>query len=75
MSRFERSFGFFVVRWRWWIIIASLIIVLISAIGTRYLTFNNDMRVFFSDENPQLQALEALEAAEETGDDASEEEE
>ena len=27
----------------------------------RYLTFNNDLRAFFSEENPQLQALEALE--------------
>ena len=29
--------------------------------GARFLTVNNDTRIFFSESNPQLQALEALE--------------
>jgi predicted RND superfamily exporter protein len=32
-----------------------------AAHGTRFLVLNNDSRIFFSEENPQLQALEALE--------------
>ncbi|UCH08218.1 MAG: MMPL family transporter [Deltaproteobacteria bacterium] len=61
MKRFEDYFGEWVVNRRWWIIVATAILVLAAAYGMRFLTFNNDTRVFFSNENPQLQALEALE--------------
>jgi predicted RND superfamily exporter protein len=61
MSKFERIYGQWVVEHRWWIILATVIIVAASASGTRLLTINNDTRVFFSEKNPQLQALEALE--------------
>ena len=61
MSKFERIYGQWVVEHRWWIILATVIIVAASASGTRFLTINNDTRVFFSEKNPQLQALEALE--------------
>ncbi len=61
MASLERAFGEWVVNRRWWIIIAAIVVVSISASGMRFLVFNNDTRVFFSKENPQLQALEALE--------------
>jgi predicted RND superfamily exporter protein len=61
MGQFERIFGQWVVNNRWWLIAATIIVVLATASGGRYLSFNSDMRVFFSEENPQLQALEALE--------------
>ncbi|MBU0485697.1 MAG: MMPL family transporter [Proteobacteria bacterium] len=61
MGKFELLFGHWVVKKRWWIILASLIIVGSTASGGRYLSFVNDSRVYFSKENPQLQALEALE--------------
>jgi predicted RND superfamily exporter protein len=61
MKWFETVFGNWVVRQRWWIIIATILIVLTAASGMRSLTFNNDTRVFFSEENPQLKALEKLE--------------
>ncbi|MFC1812541.1 RND family transporter [Thermodesulfobacteriota bacterium] len=61
MGRFERFFGEFVVKQRWRIIFAMLLVVVFAAVGTRSLTLNNDLRVFFSKRNPQLQALEALE--------------
>ncbi|MHC4628457.1 MAG: MMPL family transporter, partial [Planctomycetota bacterium] len=54
-------FGDFVVTHRWWIIAATIIVVLVASSGVRFLTVNNDTRVFFSEDNPQLQALEALE--------------
>ncbi len=47
-------------RLRWPIIIFSLLWVILAAAGARYLTFSNDYRVFFSSENPQLLAFEAL---------------
>lgn len=61
MAWFEDVFGQWVVKNRWWIIIATIIILVTAASGIRFLTINNDTRVFFSEENPQLQALEALE--------------
>lgn len=60
-KKFEEKWGEWVVNYRWWIVIATIIAVLASAMGARFLTFNNDLRVFFSEKNPQLQALEALE--------------
>ncbi len=60
-KKFEERFGEWVVRYRWWSIVTTLLVVFGAASGMRFLTFNNDTRVFFSEENPQLQALEALE--------------
>ena len=61
MNHFEIAFSNWVIKYRWWLISATLLAVLLSASGMRFLTFENDLRVFFSEENPQLQALEALE--------------
>lgn len=61
MSGFEADFGNWVVRRRWWLIVATVLVVAAAASGARLLTFSNDLRVFFSDRNSQLQALEALE--------------
>jgi len=61
MREFEIIFGKWVVKQRWWIIAATVLLTLISVAGARLLELNNDARIFFSRENPQLQALEALE--------------
>ncbi len=61
MSRFEAAFGKWVVRQRWRIIVGTILAVFAAASGMRFLTINNDTRVFLGAENPQLQALEALE--------------
>ena len=61
MKWFERVFGEWIVEKRWWIIFATILILAAAASGVRFLTINNDTRVFFSEDNPQLQALEALE--------------
>jgi len=61
MGKLEKMFGQIVVKQRWWIIVATVLIVATAAGGMRHLAFNNDTRVFFSGKNPQLQALEALE--------------
>ncbi len=49
-----------VIRFRWLIIAATLLVVGLAASGGRFLTFSTDYRVFFSKENPQLNAFEAL---------------
>ena len=61
MNRFEKKFGERVIRHRWWIIIVTVLVAFAASSGARYLTLNRDLRVFFSEENPQLRALEALE--------------
>jgi len=61
MKHWEASLGYWIIKNRWWLIGATLVLALSSASGMRVLTFENDLRVFFSEKNPQLQALEALE--------------
>ena len=61
MERFEIEFGRWVVKFRWWVISATILLFIVAAYGLGNITFNNDTRVFFSDENPQLKALEELE--------------
>jgi hypothetical protein len=41
MTWFEIVFGKWVVKHRWWIIIATILIVLTTASGMRFLTVNN----------------------------------
>lgn len=55
------DFGTTIIKWRWWLILLSLLLLFATASGVRFLTVNNDTRVFFSEQNPQLKALEALE--------------
>ena len=55
------AFGTWVMRWRWPVIIATLLIVFAAGSGATKLTFRDDYRVFFSEENPQLTAFEAME--------------
>ena len=49
-----------VIRFRWWIILATLLAVAGSGYGIQNIGFTNNYRVFFSEENPQLQAFDAL---------------
>lgn len=48
------------IRWRWLALFLTLIWVFAAISGVRFLSFSNDYRVFFSAENPLLQAFEAL---------------
>ncbi|VAW51936.1 hypothetical protein MNBD_GAMMA05-2008 [hydrothermal vent metagenome] len=50
-----------VIRFRWLIIAASILFTVMMAAGIKNLEFNLDSRVFFSKQNPQLEALEELE--------------
>ena len=61
MKKLEASLGPWVIKHRWLLIAACLILAAASGSGLLHLTFNNDLRAFFSKENPQLRALEALE--------------
>nr|VFJ90872.1 MAG: hypothetical protein BECKH772A_GA0070896_1002425 [Candidatus Kentron sp. H]VFJ91899.1 MAG: hypothetical protein BECKH772B_GA0070898_1002223 [Candidatus Kentron sp. H]VFJ98564.1 MAG: hypothetical protein BECKH772C_GA0070978_1002224 [Candidatus Kentron sp. H] len=50
-----------IIRYRWWFLALAPIIVITLAIGLKNLEFKTDYRVFFSEDNPQLQAFDRLE--------------
>ena len=52
--------GNFMVKWKWPVLIATIILAVLTASGLQHAGFNNDYRVFFSKENPQLKAFDAL---------------
>ncbi len=49
-----------IIQWRWAVIVGALLLVVATASGARFLTMTTDYRVWFSSENPQLQAYEEL---------------
>ncbi len=51
-----------VIRWRWAVLLGVLAISMGIATGARHLEFASNYRVFFSQENPELQAFEELQA-------------
>ena len=57
----DYAYGRFLVRHRWAAIALSLLVVFAAAAGLPRLTDNPDSRVFFSEDNPQLRALEEFE--------------
>ncbi len=58
------------IRWRWAVVILTLVWLLAAAYGARFLTFSNDYRVYFTKENPQLLAFEKLQNTYNKGDNA-----
>ena len=61
MQQVEERFAKWVVATRWPIIAASLILVLLAGGGGAFLKFSTNYRIFFSQDNPELLAYEALE--------------
>jgi hypothetical protein len=53
--------GQWIIKHRWWIIVATLCLVAGIGSGVKKLSFTRDNRVFFSKDNPQLANLEKLE--------------
>jgi uncharacterized protein len=61
MTKLERNFGPWVVRYRWVILALALAVVAFCAAGLPRLTINNNTRAFFGPHNPQYLALKAFE--------------
>ena len=57
---FAGRYARWVLRWRVPIILATVVAAVVAASGARFLYFSQDYRVFFSKQNPQLEAFEAL---------------
>ncbi len=63
LSRIDQKVSIFaqwLIHWRWLVIISTIIASLAMAYGGKNLVFTNDYRVWFSDDNPQLQAFEKM---------------
>lgn len=55
-----KSYGEWILRWRYLVILLCVALVVLAASGARFINFKTDYRVFFSADNPQLQAFEQL---------------
>ncbi|MBL4893361.1 MAG: MMPL family transporter, partial [Emcibacter sp.] len=55
------SYAEFIVRRRWFVLFASLILVFLTAYGAKNTYFSSDYRIFFGPDNPQLAAQDDLE--------------
>lgn len=65
MSKIDRSvvaYAEWVIRWRWLLIAISVLVAVAIGYGGSRIGFDNDYRVFFSKDNPQLRAFEELQA-------------
>ena len=49
-----------VIKWRFVIVAATLVLVVAAGSGARFLLFDTDYRIWFSEDNPQLQAFETI---------------
>lgn len=57
-DRFAARLADLVVRFRWPVIVMTLVLVAAAASGGRFLEFSNNYRAFFSEKNPDLVAFE-----------------
>ena len=55
-----QAYGWGVIRWRWPILLVVVLLVAVAASGGRFLWFDTDYRVFFSEDNPQLRSFDEL---------------
>ena len=62
MSYLENRVGGWTADYRWPIIVATLVFVALSGSGVAKLQLNNDYRIFFAADNPELLANDELEA-------------
>lgn len=61
-DRWAARLADFVIRRRWFVILATILAVAATAAGARHLEFSNNYRVFFGADNPELMTFEAFHA-------------
>ncbi|MEL0114050.1 MAG: hypothetical protein VW835_20150, partial [Rickettsiales bacterium] len=61
-DRWAAALGDFVIRRRWFVILATVIAVAAAAAGGRHLEFANNYRIFFGADNPELINFEEFQA-------------
>ena len=55
-----KKYAEFILRHKWATVILAVLWIMAMGTGAQYLTFTNDYRVFFGEDNPQLVAFENL---------------
>ena len=60
MDGWSVAYGQFIVKWRWMVILLSVLAAVGLGAGGGILAFTFDYRVFFSDQSPQLQTYDRL---------------
>ena len=60
MSQQNGSYGVWVLKYRFIVLGLITALTLLAAAGAQFLYFDNDYRVFFGKENPQLKAFEQI---------------
>lgn len=61
MSNWITSYFYTLLRFRWLVLLGVLAVTAIGFYGLTKTSFKSDYRIFFSEDNPQLQAHDALE--------------
>jgi len=61
MSNWVSNYVHGLFRYRWLVLLGVIAVTALALYGATYLTFKGDYRIFFGDDNPQLQAHDALE--------------
>jgi len=56
----EKNYAEFIIRHKVLTVILSILMVMSMGFGAQFLTFTNDYRIFFGEDNPQLLAFEEL---------------
>ena len=54
------SYVEWVIKWRWLVVLGTVVVVGIAGSGMRFFGFNNDYHIFFDEGNPQVQAFDGL---------------
>ena len=60
MSQQDGSYGVWILKYRFIVLGLITALTLLAAAGAQFLYFDNDYRVFFGKENPQLKAFEKI---------------
>ncbi|MDP6515319.1 MAG: efflux RND transporter permease subunit [Alphaproteobacteria bacterium] len=55
------AYGEWVVRNRWWVLLATLAGLTAVAFGMKFLSLEKDLRIYFSSDNPEVVVYDALE--------------
>lgn len=55
-----KQYAELIIRFKWLAVLLSVLWVMAMGAGAQYLTFTNDYRVFFGEDNPQLLAFENI---------------
>ncbi|MFV2055711.1 MAG: RND family transporter [Thiohalomonadales bacterium] len=60
-TKFIPAYASWVIRWRWWVVVTSLLIVVAAGYGLRNFAFTADYKVYFGEDNAELIAFNKFE--------------